>query len=205
MSGADWLAILRYVRPIVFCFAIVVWALIVEPLFASADMLAAFDAFLSKRAGFAWAAQAFHGCLSYVIAVALEHLAAKWHAHRARVAADRSEAREREEKFENRARLFRDCSYEEKLFFRAFIDLGVQALSSDALTDNVRRLAAQDGLSDQQLGAALGRLRNRNLIFRDDSYVSGSGWHLSVYDFAFLSEHPNLIGSGAPVRYVDTP
>lgn len=212
--SVDWIGILRYVRPAVLAATIVAWLLAIEPLFYGIAWLDAVDKFVIARIPLWWLLSVLHFSIAYLFVWLIEkglgvgaRLIGDFRTEgREKLAAEQREQQEKkaaEQHFLHKSKPFTDASPEEKLVLRVFVDNGYKSVSSgEGFSNFLRPLAV--GFDSSSIATAISRLMARNVLYETspDYFVSGTEFYLDSKTFAFLSEHPELVGSPAPKRHV---
>ena len=97
---------------------------------------------------------------------------------------------------------YRALSHEEKLVLRCFIDAGVRKLAQKVFVEELDKAAKRDSAPLKEVIAAVHRLVDRGFLLRRyQSWEASDQFSLSEQSFRELSEHPDWIGSPAPVRH----
>jgi hypothetical protein len=201
----NFVEILRYIRPVTLAATIVLWLVVLEPLFKAVPPLDSFDKFVGGLGK--WLPLLLHFCAAYLLVRAAEagveliksHLKQHRDKKHAKAAA--------EQRFEAKAKVFRTASPEEKLVLRVFVDSGYQRVGNHFFGDTLKPLAIEAGFEEAAMRKAVSRLAERDIVHHSDAdyFQTEAEYYLRGDTFAFLSEHPELVGSTAPRRYVNTP
>lgn len=92
-------------------------------------------------------------------------------------------------------------SDDEKVVLCCFIDAGVRTLGGRRLMEELEKATRAGPASADSLAAATRRLLERRFLFhRPEDWERSSQYSLGEQGFRELSEHPDWIGSSAPVR-----
>lgn len=192
-------AVLKHIRLVRLAATAVIWATVVEPLFSHFPALAALGGSATQNA---YVALGVHVALAFLLVSmggACAEKALEAYEQRAAKALERLA---RQQQFANRAQIFTTCDADEKVILRAFIDKGARTLSAGALERELADAVDNGPHEIEGLREALQRLRHRNIVSDNGAEPFRAGAMFFLHQFAFLSEHPELVDSQVQPRIV---